>query len=123
MTTLTNEIARFSQARTKIQSELDALNAAELAAITNASHSLVGRKLVIKENVSPRTKGNFTYLVTKIRNVFREFNGWHDTYVVEYTAELVEKPKKFRPDYNKELGKTFRKRVTVDRLGKDIKVK
>jgi hypothetical protein len=77
---------------------------------------------VIQENVSARTKGNFTYLVTKVRGVKREFNGWESTYVVEYTAQLVEKPKKFRPDWNKELGREYRKQISINRL-KTIKIK
>jgi hypothetical protein len=122
MNELQKQIKRFERQKSQLESKLDTLKREEHQAISQAAQSLVGRRLVIQENVSARTKGNFTYLVTKVRGVKREFNGWESTYVVEYTAQLVEKPKKFRPDWNKELGREYRKQISINRL-KTIKIK
>jgi hypothetical protein len=122
MNEIQKQAKKFKREKNLLELKLAALKQEELSALSKAAQSLVGRRLVIQENVSARTKGNFTYLVTKVSGVRREFNGWSDVYVIEYTAELVQKPKKFRPDWNKELGRVYRKRISLNRLN-TLKVK
>lgn len=90
--------------------------------LTAEAQKLVGKTLSITEPVTPKGKrGKLQYRVTKIGRVYRELCfdpaiDISDTVVVEYTAELVAKPKNYRGPNDRIVGKTYRKSISLHRL-------
>lgn len=112
---------RMTREQTALDKQKAALLQDRLNDITAESEKLVGKVLSITEPISRTRSGKLQYRVVKINRVYRAplfdyaFNS-PDTVVIEYTAELVSKPKNYRGAYTRSVGKTYRKRISLHRL-------
>ena len=113
---------RMTRERKALERQKEACLKDRIKDLTAEAQKLVGKTLSITEPVTPKGKrGKLQYRVTKIGRIYREkcFDPWLDlneTVVVEYTAELVAKPKNYRHDNGRQVGKTYRKRISLHRL-------
>ena len=102
----------------KLQNQIVEAYAAGIKAIVAEANSMVGKKVSIEESISRTLRGDMVYRITKIHNVTRDFySDSRGPIVLEYSAELVSKPKNYRGYHERKVGKVYRKRITLSEYG------
>jgi hypothetical protein len=110
---------------TKIQEREEDLKNEIASAYTNGmnliksqAEKMVGQKVSIEEPISPRRRGRLVYKIVKINRVTRDFySDPNGPVVLEYSAELVRKPKNYRGYHARKIGHVYNKRITLSENG------
>ena len=111
-------VARIQSQENKLQKQILEAYGAGIKAIVAEANSMIGKKVSIEEPISRTLRGQMVYRITKIHNVTRDFySDPSGPIVIEYSAELVHKPKNYRGYHTRKIGETYRKRITLSEYG------
>ena len=111
-------ITKIKSQEEKLQNQILDAYADGMKAISAEATAMIGKKVSIDEPISPRLRGRLVYKIVKINRITRDFYGDPTgPIVLEYTAELVSKPKNYRHYLTRKVGATYNKRITLSENG------
>lgn len=122
MKTIKTLLKRIKTEEAKLEKQIAAAYANGIKDLLVESKNLVGKTISLNEPVTTWYRGQLHYRVTKIHRLTRDFyTDSSGPLVLEFSAELVRKPKNFRRNYERRVGKVYRKQLRVSTLA-DVKV-